>query len=168
MTLLDAPTFDQARYRRNQLIVQCIVGLLVALFIAWWLAADRPVDWPWNWDAYLVGRRTVNQFLTAVEQDNLPKAYGIWLHDNDWQQHQSRYTLYPFSRFEQDWGPNSPNNDYGVIRSHKIAEARVYGNVLLVAVLVNGRKTGALNLDYNPKTHTIDFAPPGMHLYLGP
>ena len=168
MTLLDAPTFDQARYRRNRLIIQCIVGLLVALFIAWWLAADRPVDWPWNWNAYLFGRRTVNRFLTAVEQDNLPEAYGIWMHDKDWRQHQPRYTLYPYSRFEQDWGPDSPNNDYGVIRSHKIAEARVYGNVLLVAVLINGRKTGALNLAYNPETHTIDFSPPGIRLYLGP
>ncbi len=168
MTLLDAPTFDEARYRRNRLIVQCIAGLLLLLFIAWWLAADRPVDWPWNWNAYLFGRRTVNHFLTAVEQDNLQKAYGIWMHDSDWQQHQSRYTIYPFSRFEQDWGPNSPENDYGVIHSHKIAEARMYGNVLLVAVLINERKSGALNLAYNPKTHTIDFSPPGVHLYLGP
>jgi hypothetical protein len=168
MTLLDAPVFDQARYRRKRLIVQCIVGVLAALFIAWWLVAGHPVDWPWHWDAYIFGERTVNRFLTAVEQDNMSKAYGIWMHDPNWQQHQSRYTLYPFSRFEHDWGPNSPDNDYGVISSHKIAAARYYGNVLLVAVLINGRKSGALNLDYDPKTGTLDFAPPGMHLYLGP
>ncbi len=168
MTLLDAPTFNEARYRRNRLIIQSIVGFLVALFIAWWLAAGRPVDWPWRWDAYLFGRRAVNHFLTDVQQDKLPQAYAIWMNDKDWQQHPSRYTLYPFSRFEHDWGPDSPGNDYGVIRSHKIAEARYYGNVLLVAVLINGRKSDALNLDYDPETHTLDFAPPGMHLYLGP
>jgi len=35
-------------------------------------------------------------------------------------------------------------------------------------VLINGRKSGALNLDYDPKTHTIHFSPPGEELYLGP
>ena len=68
---------------------------------------------------------------------------------------------YPFSRFQQDWSRTSPDNEYGVIQSHKIAAARVYGNVLLVAVLINGRKSGALNLTYDPKTHTLNFSPPG-------
>jgi hypothetical protein len=44
----------------------------------------------------------------------------------------------------------------------------MYGNVLLVAVLINGRKSGALNLDYDPKSHTLNFSPPGVELYLGP
>jgi hypothetical protein len=39
---------------------------------------------------------------------------------------------------------------------------------LLVAVLINGRKSDALNLDYDPKTGQLSFAPPGVSLYLGP
>jgi len=110
----------------------------------------------------------VNNFLGAVEQNDLQKAYGIWLHDKDWQQHQAQQpSSYPFSRFEQDWSRTSPDNEYGVIQSHKIAAARVYGNVLLVAVLINGRKSGALNLTYDPKTHALNFSPPGEELYLG-
>ena len=34
--------------------------------------------------------------------------------------------------------------------------------VVLVAILINGRKSKALNLDYDPREHTLDFAPPGV------
>jgi hypothetical protein len=37
-----------------------------------------------------------------------------------------------------------------------------------VATLINGRKSKALNLNYDPKTKTLSFAPPGIELYLGP
>ncbi len=117
----------------------------------------------------ICGRRlTINRFLTAVEKNDLPKAYGIWMHDPNWQQHPAQDGAYPFSRFQADWSPTSPDNEYGAIQSHQIVAARMYGNVLLVAVLINGRKSKALNLDYDPKTHTLNFSPPGVELYLGP
>jgi hypothetical protein len=168
MTLLDAPVFDEARDRRRRKILIGLAGLLALLFVAWWLAASRPVDWPWNWNAHLLGRSTVNRFLTAVEQNDLPKAYGIWTHDKDWQQHPAQHAVYPFARFQQDWSSTSPDNEYGVIQSHKIVAARMYGNVLLVASLINGRKSKALSLDYDPKTHTLNFSPEGVEIYLGP
>jgi len=168
MTLLDAPKFDEVRDRRNRLIISSAVGLVFVGLITWWLVAGRPVDWPWNWNSHLLGRMAVNNFLEAVEKNDLPKAYGIWLNDKDWQQHQAQYTSYPFTRFQQDWSNASPDNEYGNIQSHKIAAARVYGNVLLVAVLINGRKSGALNLTYDPKAHVLNYSPPGEELYLGP
>jgi len=168
MTLLDAPKYDEAREKRNQFILFGSAGLLVALFVGWWLVAGRPVDWPWNWNNHLMGRSTVNGFLTAVEKNDLTKAYGIWTHDKDWQQHPAQHGVYPFSRFQGDWSSSSPDNEYGNIQTHKIVAARMYGNVLLVATLINGRKSGALNLDYDPKTHTLNFSPPGVELYLGP
>jgi hypothetical protein len=168
MTLMDAPRFDVARDRRNRLIISASAAAVGVLFITWWLVAGRPVDWPWNWDTHLFGRAAINQFLTAVEKNDLKDAYGIWMHDPNWQQHPDEYHTYPFSRFQDDWSSSSPDNDYGAIRSHKIAAARVYGNVLLVAVLINGRKSDALNLDYDPKTKTLNFSPPGVALYLGP
>ena len=168
MTLLDAPKFDEARYKRNQFIFYGSGGLLLVLFLAWWLVAGRPVDWPWNWNSHLMGRSAVNGFLTAVEKNDLPKAYGIWTHDKDWQQHPAQHGGYPFSRFQGDWSSSSPDNEYGNIQTHKIVAARIYGNVLLVAVLINGRKSGALNLDYDPKTHQLNFSQPGVELYLGP
>ncbi|MGA2219235.1 MAG: hypothetical protein ABSG51_14165 [Terracidiphilus sp.] len=168
MTLLDAPKFDEVRERRNRLILYSSGGLLLVLFVGWWLLAGRPVDWPWNWNHHLFGRATVNEFLTAVEKNDLPKAYGLWIHDKDWQKHPNQNGAYPFARFQGDWSATSPDNEYGNIQTHQIVAARMYGNVLLVAVLINGRKSGALNLDYDPKTHQLNFSPPGVELYLGP
>jgi hypothetical protein len=37
-----------------------------------------------------------------------------------------------------------------------------------VAVLINERKSKALNLVYDPKTHELDFSPPDVEIYLGP
>ena len=168
MTLLDAPEFDEVRDRRRRVIRYGAGGLFLVLFVGWWLLAGRPVDWPLNWNNHLRGRSTINRFLTAVEKNDLPKAYGIWTHDKDWQQHPAQNGAYPFSRFQGDWSSTSPDNEYGAIQSHKIVAARMYGNVLLVAVLINGRKSKALNLDYDPKAHTLNFSPPGVELYLGP
>ncbi|MGA2539536.1 MAG: hypothetical protein ABSF53_26250 [Terracidiphilus sp.] len=168
MTLLDAPKFDAAGDRRKQVFIYSGAGALFVLFIAWWLVAGRPVDWPWNWNNYLFGRSTVNRFLTDVEKNDLAAAYGVWTHDKDWQQHPSKDSTYPFSRFQEDWSSTSPDNEYGAIQSHQIALAGRYGNGVLIATLINGRKSKALNLDYDPRNHTLDFAPPGVELYLGP
>ena len=168
MTLLDAPVYDEKKAKRRSVMLYSIVGAIFVLFIAWWLVAGRPVDFPWNWNAHLFGRSAVNRFLIAVEQNDMPKAYGIWVHDPDWQQHPTQHTTYPFARFQRDFGSDSTDNEYGAFHSHQIAAARIYGNTLLVAILINGRKTGALNLDYDPKTKTLDFSPPGVELYLGP
>ena len=168
MTLLDAPRFDEVRERRRRAILIGSGGLLLVLIVAWWLVAGMPVDLPWNWNSHLMGRSTVNGFLAAVEKNDLPKAYGIWTHDKDWQQHPAQNGAYPFSRFQDDWSQTSPDNEYGVIQSHKIVAARMYGNVLLVAVLMNGRKSKPLNLDYDPRAHTLNFSPEGVGIYLGP
>ncbi len=167
MTLLDAPQFDAARDRRNTIILRSCAVVVVVLFVAWWLVAGRPVDWPWNWNHYLFGRAKVNNFLTAVESNDLAKAYGIWVNDKNWQQHPQQF-VYHFDRFQGDWSSTSPDNEYGAIHSHKIVLAGRYGNGVLVAILINGRKTDALDLAYDPKTGQLSFSPPGVKLYLGP
>jgi len=166
MTLLDAPVFDAARDRRNSTILFSGIGLLVVLFIGSWFVAGRPVDWPWRWWMHFRGRMTANHFLTAVEQNDMTKAYGIWFHDPDWQKHANNYGAYPFDRFQQDWSPTSSANEYGVIKSHDILAARLSGNVLLMGIRINGRQSNALFIDYDPTTHTLGFSP--VELYLGP
>ncbi len=166
MTLLDAPAFDEARYQRNRTILFSGVGLFVVLLIGGWFISGMPVDWPWNWWTHFRARATANQFLTAVEHNDLQKAYGIWFHDPDWQKHPERDQTYPFARFEQDWSSTSPQNTYGIIRSHKIVAARISGNVLLMGIYINGLKSNPLFLNYDPKTHTLGFSP--VELYLGP
>jgi hypothetical protein len=166
MTLLDAPQFDTVRDRRRRWIVYFSTGAFGVLILAWWLVAGLPLDWPWNWNYHWHGTVAVDQFLKAVEKNNLAGAYAIWNHDKDWQKHPEKYAGYPFSRFQQDWGPESQDNDYGAIKSHVIKAARMYGNVLVVAVLINGRKSKALFLDYDTKTRQLGFSP--VELYLGP
>jgi hypothetical protein len=168
MTLLDAPKFDQAREQRRQIMRYSSAGFVFLIIVIFWLISGRPVDWPWSWFSHLRGRSAANHFLGAVEQNDLQKAYAIWVHDPDWQKHPDKYDSYPFARFEQDWSPTSPDNEYGVIQTHKIVAARVYHNVLLMGLLINGRKSKALFLTYYPKDHTLNFAPPDEELYLGP
>jgi hypothetical protein len=168
MTLLDAPKFDEDRAKRRQLLSYGTAGVVFLLIVIFWLASGRPADWPWNWYTHLAGRSAANRFLTAVEQNDLQKAYGIWLHDADWQKHPEKYNAYTFPRFQGDWSSTSPDNEYGVIQSHKIVAARVYKNVLLMGILINGRKSKALFLTYFPKDHALNFAPPDEELYLGP
>ena len=166
MTLLDAPKYDEARARRRQIVLWACVGTVVVLFIGFWIVAGRPVDFPWNWMTHLRGRSTINTFLTDVEKDDLADAYGIWIHDPEWQKHPQQNGAYDFSRFQQDWSPNSNENEYGAVRSHEIVAARMSGNVLLVGIRINGLKSKALFLNYDPTTKQLGFSP--VELYLGP
>jgi len=57
-------------------------------------------------------------------EERLADAYGLWIHDKDWQKHPVQGSGYTFERFQQDWSPTSSGNDYGAIKSHKIKAAR--------------------------------------------
>jgi len=165
MTLLDAPAFDEARARRRLIAGYSTAAGLVVLFILWWFLAGRPVDWPWRWNNHLFGRMAVNRFMADIEKNDLQAAYGVWIHDKNWQQHPQQHGAYPFERFQDDWNPTSPDAEYHEgIHSHRIAAARIYGNVLLVAILVNGAKQDALDLTWDPHTRQLSFAPPGVRL----
>ena len=168
MTLLDAPVYDEARERRRLVILCGTAGLLLALFVGWWLVAGRPVDWPWNWNNHLRGRMAVNAFFTDLEKNDLPAAYGVWIHDKNWQQHPDKHSSYPFDRFLKDWSATSPDNDYGPIHSHRIAATHMIGNVLQTGTFVNERKSKAINLDYDPKDHTLSFSPEDVQFLEGP
>ena len=168
MTLLDAPPYDEAGARRRRVILYNAAGLLFVLFVGWWLAASRPVDWPWHWNNHLLGRMTVNAFFKDLEKNDLPAAYGVWIHDKNWQQHPDKHAGYTFERFQKDWSATSPDNDYGQIRSYRIAAARMVGNVLQTGTFINERKSKAINLDYDPKDHTLGFSPEDVQFLEGP
>jgi hypothetical protein len=166
MTLLDAPKYDSAGARRRQLVLWVAVGTFFALVIGYWLVAGRPVDWLWNWWTHMRGRSTINAFFNDVEKNDMAAAYGVWQHDPDWQKHPGQSGAYDFNRFQQDWSPNSNENEYGAIKSHEIVAARMSGNVLLAGIRINGLKGKALFLNYDPKTKKLGFSP--VELYLGP
>jgi hypothetical protein len=128
----------------------------------WQQAASNPFD------SYCLSRGYNSEKLQADKDEarKLAADYGKWLHDRDWQQHQEIMSGYPFDRFSEDWSPTSSDNEYGAIKSHHIVAARMSGNVLLMGIRVNGRKSDALFLDYDPKMRTLGFSP--VELYLGP
>lgn len=166
MTLLDAPRFDEARDRRNRLILFGGAGIIAVLVVSFWLLSGMPLDWPWNWYSHLRGRAVINQFLGDVEKNDMKRAYGLWIHDAEWQQHPDKTGSYTFVRFQQDWSPTSSENEYGEIKSHQIVAARMSGNVLLAGIRINGLKSKALFLNYDPRTKQLGFSP--VELYLGP
>ena len=168
MTLLDAPVYDEKRARRRRLFLTIAGSTLLVLFIGWWAVAGRPIDFPWHWNAHLFGRVTVNRFFSALEKDDMATAYGVWVHDKDWQQHKAQHSAYTFERFQQDWSGSGAENDYGPIRSHRIAATHMRGNVLLVGIFVNDRKSKAINLDYDPGDKTLNFSPEDVRFLEGP
>jgi hypothetical protein len=168
MTLLDAPVFNEARDRRNQKILWSSLGSIAVLIIGFWLVAGRPIDFPWHWNAHLQGRLTINAFFKAVEKDDMVGAYGIWVHDKSWQLHPQKYDGYPFDRFQKDWSPHSPDNEYGIISSHRLAATRMIGNQLMTGTFINGRKSKAINLDFDPSDHTLTFTPDDKQFLEGP
>jgi hypothetical protein len=166
MTLLDAPKFDEAKDRRKRIIVVSSLATFTALVILMWIVSGFPVDWPWTWYAHLRGRSTVNHFLTDVEKNDMAAAYGVWLDKPHWQQQNAQDAGYTFARFQQDWSPTSSDNDYGAIKAHDIAAARVNGNVLVVGIYINNHRSKPLFLAYDPKSGSLSFSP--VELYLGP
>lgn len=158
MTLLDAPAFNahRARTLRNLGIA---AGILVLLAIVGATLYAMDIPWAlWNWPA----DHRVNTFLDTVQSGNMAKAYGVWNHDADWQQHADQYKNYDFTQFQKDWGPAS---DYGVIKNHQIVVAKRVGNGVVMGVDINGGKT-PIFLRVDDKTKEIGFSP--VELYVGP
>jgi hypothetical protein len=143
MTLLDAPTYDPAKARkRNKILIGSGVTLLVVAIFLWFF---------WNWPQ----EHLVNQFFDAIQAKDMPKAFAIWNHDPDWQQHTQQYTSYPYGRFEVDWGHSS---DWGDIKTHKIVMSKTVGSGVVVGVEVNGVKTPVF-LWVQRSNKTIGFSP---------
>jgi len=111
-----------------------------------------------------------DQFKTekgsSMDQKALVKAYADLVRDSDWQHHRDMISNYSLARFEEDWSPTSGQNDYGAIKTHQIAAARINGNVLVAGIYINGMRSKPLFLAYDPKTKALTFSP--VELYLGP
>jgi hypothetical protein len=131
MTLLDAKQYDpeKARKKRNR-ILSAILIVVVLAFFAWIFRY-----WPQE--------RMVGHFFEALQKQDYKTAYGIWMHDANWQQHSERYAKYPFNDFYRDWGPGG---EWGLVKSYKVYAASkcpsLGGNSssgVVVDVVVNDR-----------------------------
>ena len=45
-------------------------------------------------------KHVVDEFFTALQQQNFEQAYGVWMHDPQWKQHPERYSRYSYNEFK--------------------------------------------------------------------
>ena len=127
MTLLDAQEYDPEKGRkRKRRIISAIVIVLLVLGLGWWFRY-----WP---QEHIVGN-----FFDALQRQDYKTAYGIWMHDPQWEQHLDQHAKYPFNEFYRDWGPGG---EWGLIKTQKVYAASTCpggGTGVVVDVIVNDR-----------------------------
>ncbi len=127
MTLLDAQEYDPEKGRkRKRRIMSAIVIVLLVLGLGWWFR-------------YYPQERIVGHFFDALQRQDYKTAYGIWMHDPQWEQHLDQHAKYPFNEFYRDWGPGG---EWGLIKTQKVYAASTCpggGTGVVVDVIVNDR-----------------------------
>ena len=146
MTLLDAREYHPERERRKRIrIISAIVVSLLLGFLGWWFRY-----WP--------EERVAERFFDALQRQDYEAAYGVWMHDPQWEQHRERYPKYPYSQFYRDWGPGG---EWGLIKSHKIYAAGTPpggGSGVVVDGTVNDRANRA-RVWVEKSDKTMSFSP---------
>src|ERR1700722_253535 len=127
MTLLDAKEYDpeKARKRKWRIILVTAIVLIVA-GIVWW-------------NRYWPQEHMVGHFFDTLQKQDYKTAYGIWMHDPQWEQHPANHSKYPFKDFYRDWGPGG---EWGLVKTEKVYGASSCpggGSGIVVDVVVNDR-----------------------------
>jgi hypothetical protein len=146
MTLMDAKEYDASRDRRKRMRVGGIILLVLVLAGVGWAYRNWPEE------------HEVSRFFAALQGNNFEAAYGIWMHDANWQQHPQNYARYPYNEFYRDWGPGG---EWGVIRSYKVyASGTPPGGAsgVVVEVVVNDRAEHA-RVWVQKSDKTLSFSP---------
>ena len=127
MTLLDAKEYDPEKdRRRNRRITTAIIAILIIAGLVWWFRY-----WP--------EEHSVGKFFADLQKQDYKAAYGIWMHDAEWEQHPQKYSKYLFADFYRDWGPGG---EWGLIKTEKVFGASTCpggGSGVVVDVVVNDR-----------------------------
>jgi hypothetical protein len=146
MTLLDAQEYDPERSRKHRKQIISAIGILViVLALGWWFRF-----WP--------EERIVGHFFDALQKHDYKTAYGIWMHDPEWQQHPDQHPKYPFNEFYRDWGPGG---EWGLIKTQKVYGASTCpggGSGVVVDVIVNNRTEHA-QVWVEKSDHTLSYPP---------
>jgi hypothetical protein len=152
MTLLNAPEFDEKKETRKRnlqigsLIFVVVVALLaVAGFLLGhgWLFMNLPAE------------HKVNTFLSALQAQDYPKAYGIFYSDPNWQQHPDKYKDYSLQRFTEDFTTESDWK--GPVTAFHVGCSKRGNTGTAVAATINGGTN--LTLEYQGSDGTLSFFP---------
>jgi len=151
MPLMDAPPYDEKKEeRKKHLLIGALVAAVLLIVIALsgffmghgWFFMNVPAEY------------RVSRFLNTVEAGDFQKAYGIWMNDDNWQQHPQQYD-YTFDRFKEDW---STKSDYGIVHSHSVKMSHRDGNSIIIGVQING-SPDLFFLLYETKHGTLSYSP---------
>jgi hypothetical protein len=152
MTLLNAPQFDvQKEIRKRNILIGSGVLLAATVLFALagfllghgWLFMNLPVE------------HRVSTFLSALQAQDYPRAYGIFYNDPNWQQHPQKYKDYPLQRFTEDFTTESEWK--GPITSYHVDFSKRDKTGTVVASTING--TTNLTLKYQRSDGTLAFFP---------
>ena len=146
MTLLDAKEFDSEKARKRKMRIILVVSVIVVILCLGW------------WFRYWPQERVVGHFFDALQRQYYNTAYGIWMHDPDWQKHPGQYPKYPFGDFYRDWGPGG---EWGLIKTQKVYGASSCpggGSGVVVDVIVNDRSEHA-QVWVEKSDHTLSYPP---------
>lgn len=136
MTLLDAKELDPEKARVSRRRYFIILGIIVAVLVIGLLGALLGYGWFFR---YFPEEHIVGHFFSDLRRQDFKDAYGIWMHDPNWQQHPQQHSKYPFNDFYRDWGPGG---EWGVIKTQKVYGASTCpgpGSGVVVDVIVNDR-----------------------------
>ena len=146
MTLLDAQEYDVEKSRKRRKRIISVIAILLVLFALGW------------WFRYWPEERIVGHFFDALQKQDFKTAYGIWMHDPQWQQHPDEHPKYPFNEFYRDWGPGG---EWGLVKTQKVYGASTCpggGSGIVVDVVVNDRAEHA-QVWVEKSDHTLSYPP---------
>ncbi|HEX3570056.1 MAG TPA: hypothetical protein VHU44_04475 [Acidobacteriaceae bacterium] len=152
MTLLNAPEFNEEKETRTRnVLIGSGLAALALVIIAFtgfvlghgWFFMNVPVE------------HRVGTFLSALQEKNYPRAYGIFYNDPDWQQHPQKYKDYPLDRFTEDFTTESDWK--GPVNSYRVDFSRRDKSGTVVASTINGSTN--LTLHYSRADGTLAFFP---------
>jgi hypothetical protein len=136
MTLLDAKELDPEKAKASRRRYFIILGIIIAVLVIGMLGALLGYGW---WFRYFPEEHTVGSFFADLQKQDYKSAYGIWMHDPNWQQHPDKFQKYPFNDFYRDWGPGG---EWGIIKTQRVYGASTCpgpGSGVVVDVIVNDR-----------------------------
>ncbi len=151
MTLLNAPSYNK---RREDLKRNIFIGSGISVLVLTILALSGYVMGHGWFFRNLLVEHHVKVFLETVQAGDYPKAYGIWMHDPDWQQHPQKYD-YKLERFTEDWTTESPWG--GPVKTFHVDVSKRNESGIVVAARINGSKK--VFLYYENATGTLTYFP---------
>ena len=162
MTLLDAPKFDAARDRRNTMILRISAAALLVLFVVL-VAGGRPArGLAVELEPLLFGRITREPIHDGTRSNDLPRPTASGSTTRTGSSIRSSTALILSADSRAIGARPARTTNTARFTATRLRSLGTTATACSAAILINGRKSNALDLAYDPKTGQLSFAPPGV------